>query len=111
MTERNYPGEFEQMVLLAALRIGTDAYAVPIRREIEERADRAVARGALYTSLERLEAKGYLASRMGDPTPKRGGRSRRYYQVTPAGVSAVRNAREAMDRLAQGLDSVIGKAQ
>ena len=96
------------MVLLAILRLGEEAYAVPIRQEIEDRADRVVARGALYTSLERLESKGYVASEMGDPTPERGGRARRYYHVTAAGVAAVKQSRQALARLAKGLESVLG---
>ena len=73
-------GEFEQVVLLAVLRLGDDAYAIPIREEIEARTGRSVARGALYTALERLESKRYLRSRMGEPLPERGGRSRRYFR-------------------------------
>jgi PadR family transcriptional regulator, regulatory protein PadR len=99
-----YLGEFEQLVLLAVLRLGDDAYAVPIRRIIEEAAARSVSRGALYTTLERLEAKGLLASRMGEPTAERGGRARRYHSVTPAGLRALRAAREAVARLSAGFD-------
>jgi DNA-binding PadR family transcriptional regulator len=109
MTDRSFLGEFEQMVILAILRLGPDSYAVPIREEIEEQARRSVARGALYTSLERLESKGLLSSRMSDPTPERGGRSRRYYEATPAGVTAVKQSQEALARLTKGLDSVLGK--
>ena len=85
-------GEFEHIVLLAILRVGEDAYAIPIREEIEERTGRAVARGALYTALERLETKRCLRSRMSDPLPERGGRSRRYFTVTPAGLAAIRSS-------------------
>jgi PadR family transcriptional regulator PadR len=99
-----YLGEFEQLVLLAVLRLGDGAYAVPIRHTIEEAAARPVSRGALYTTLERLEAKGLLSSRMGEPTAERGGRARRYHSVTPAGIRALRAAREAVSRLAAGLD-------
>ena len=111
MIDRSFLGEFEQMVLLAILRLGPRAYAVPIREEIEEHARRSVTRGALYTSLARLESKGLLKSRMSDPTPERGGRSRRYYQVSPAGVTAVRQSQEALARLTKGLDSVLGKTR
>jgi PadR family transcriptional regulator PadR len=106
MTEKTFLGEFEQMVLLAILRIGNNAYAVPIRGEIEERAERRVSRGALYTTLERLEAKGFVESIMGDPTPERGGRSRRIYAVAAPGLEALENSRAAMASLWQGLDSV-----
>jgi PadR family transcriptional regulator PadR len=100
-----YLGEFEQIVLLAILRLGDDAYAIPVREEIEGRTGRTVARGALYTALERLEAKKCLTSRMSEPLPERGGRSRRYYAVTLAGVAALRAAREALMALWRGVES------
>ncbi len=100
-----YLGEFEQIVLLAILRLGEDAYAIPVREEIEARTGRAVSRGALYTALERLEAKKCLRSTMSDPLPERGGRSRRYYAVTPAGLSALRAARDALMALWRGVES------
>ncbi len=102
-------GGFEQMVLLAALRLQNGAYAVTIRQELEERAGRNVARGALYTVLERLESKGFLSSRMGDPSPERGGRSRRYYKVTTLGVNALKDSKDAIVGLWRGLESVLGK--
>jgi DNA-binding PadR family transcriptional regulator len=98
-------GEFEHIVLLAILRLGDDAYAIPIREEIEERTGRSVARGALYTALERLEAKRCLRSRMSDPLPERGGRSRRYFTITTAGLAAIRASRRSLLRLWQGLES------
>ena len=106
-----YLGEFEQLVLLAVLQLGDNAYAVPLRRAIEEAAARSVSRGALYTTLERLETKGFLSSRMGEPTADRGGRRRRYYSVMPAGVRALRAARDAVGRLSTGLDSVLGRSR
>jgi DNA-binding PadR family transcriptional regulator len=99
-----YLGEFEQIVLLAILRLGDQAYAIPVRQEIEDRTGRSVARGALYTALERLEAKKCLRSRMSDPLPERGGRSRRYFSVTPAGLAAVRASRRSLLNLWQGLE-------
>ena len=108
MTDKQFLGEFEQMVLLAILRLGEAAYAVPIRDEIEQRASRSVARGALYTTLERLEAKGFLASRMSDPTPERGGRSRRYFKVTGEGMHSLRHSHAALHNLSEGLESVLG---
>jgi PadR family transcriptional regulator, regulatory protein PadR len=101
-----YLGEFEQLVLLAVLRLGDEAYAVPMRQMIEEAAARSVSRGALYTTLERLEAKGLVSSRMGEPTADRGGRARRYYTITPAGLRALRAARDAVSRLSTGLESI-----
>jgi DNA-binding PadR family transcriptional regulator len=105
-----YLGEFEQMVLLAVLQLGDDGYAVPIRALIQSRAKRPVARGALYTALERLEAKGCLRSRMGEPTPERGGRSRRYFTVSAEGLRALKASRAAMARLAKGLESALERS-
>jgi len=99
-----YLGEFEQVVLVAILRLDGEAYAIPIREEIERVTGRSVARGALYTALERLEAKRYLASHMSEPLPERGGRSRRYFAVTPAGLTAVKASRTSLLRLWQGLE-------
>lgn len=97
-------GEFEQLILLAVLRLRGEAYGVTIRAELAERAGRTVAPGALYTALERLETKGLIASRMSDPTPQRGGRAKRYVTVTPAGVEALSRAMQAYERLLDGLD-------
>ena len=102
-----YLGEFEYAVLLAVLQVGTHAYAVPVREVIEQRTHRAVARGALYTALERLETKGCLASKIGDPTGERGGRPRRYFAVTPQGLAALRTTHAALRNLATGLESVL----
>ena len=104
-----YLGEFEQMVLLGILRLGDDAYAIPLREELEARTRRDVARGALYTALERLEAMKCVRSRMSEPLPERGGRSRRYYTVTPAGLAALRESREAWLALWQGVESLLEK--
>jgi DNA-binding PadR family transcriptional regulator len=102
-----YLGELEQIVLLAVLRVGDRAYAVPIREQIEAQTGRDIARGALYTALERLEAKGCLRSRMGEPLAERGGRARRYFTVTPAALRALRQSKQSLMRLWQGLDSVL----
>lgn len=104
-----YLGEFEQLVLLAVLKLGDEAYAVPVRRAIEEAAARRVSRGALYTTLDRLEGKGLLASRMGHAASERGGRARRYHAVTPSGLRALRAARDAVSRLSTGLESMLGR--
>lgn len=100
-------GEFEQLVLLAVLQLGEEAYAVPVRELIVSRAGRDVARGALYTALERLEGKGLLSSRVGDPLPERGGRPRRYFSLTPHGLAMLRDARAALANLSRGLESVL----
>ncbi len=96
-------GEFEQIVLLAILRVGENAYGVTVRAEIAACTDREPAPGALYTTLDRLEAKGLVTSRLGDPTPQRGGRAKRYFTVTAAGVRAVARAQRAYQRLLKGL--------
>ena len=101
-------GEFEHIVLLAILRLGDEAYAIPIREEIEARTGRSVARGALYTALERLEAKRCLRSRLGEPLPERGGRARRYFTVTAAGLASIRSSRRNLLRLWQGLEERLG---
>jgi PadR family transcriptional regulator, regulatory protein PadR len=100
-------GEFEQIVLLAVLQLGDEAYAVPVRELIVTRTGRNVARGALYTALERLQAKGLLTSRVGEPLPERGGRPRRYFTVTADGLALLREARAAVAKLSQGLESML----
>ncbi len=98
-----YLGEFEQLVLLAVLRLRDDANGVSIAKTLETDAGRRVARGALYTTLDRLEDKGLVTSRFGDPSPQRGGRAKRYFEVTPAGVEAVARAQRSYRRLLQGV--------
>ena len=102
-----YLGEFEYTVLLAVLHLKDVAYAVPVRELIESRAGRAVARGALYTALERLEVKGCLRSEQRDASHARGGRARRYFTVTPRGLAALRATHAALRSLATGLESVL----
>ena len=101
-------GEFEQLILLAILRLGDDAYGVTIRAQLAEHAGRNIAPGALYTALERLEAKHAITSRMGDPTPQRGGRAKRYVKVTPLGMEALTRALHAYERLMDGLNLMRG---
>jgi DNA-binding PadR family transcriptional regulator len=96
-------GEFEQIVLLAILRLDDKAYGVSIRAEIASCTDREPAPGALYTTLDRLEEKGLLTSRFGDPTPQRGGRAKRYFQVSASGIEAVTRAQRCYRRLLEGL--------
>jgi DNA-binding PadR family transcriptional regulator len=108
-TPSPYIGELEQLVLLAILQCGDEAYTVPIRRVLIERSRRRLARGALYTSLERLEAKQLVTSRLGQPLAIRGGRARRYFSVTPAGLDALRDARQAITQLSQGLEALLEK--
>ena len=96
-------GEFEQVVLLAILRLGETAYAVSIRDEIARCTGRQPTPGALYTTLDRLEEKGLVTIRLGDPTPQRGGRARRYFKVNSKGIKAVARVQRAYRRLLEGI--------
>ena len=99
-------GEFEQIVLLTILRLGDSAYGVSIRNEMETCAGRKTTPGALYTTLERLEQKGLLTARSGEPTPERGGRAKRFYKVTKEGRNRLAAAQSAFQRLLTGLNLV-----
>ena len=101
-------GEFEQVVLLAILRVGRDAYGVPVRDEILACTGRAVTLGAIYKTLGRLADKGLVISRIGEPTPERGGRRTRCYTVTAAGRRALRQTFAALANLTAGLDVGLG---
>jgi len=103
MPARDYLGEFEHIVLLAVLRLGDQAYGVTVRREIEVRTRREVSIGAIYATLDRLEAKGYVKSELGDPTPERGGRSKRFFRVSAKGVAAVNRTHRALQSMTVGL--------
>lgn len=100
---RTFLGEFEQLLLLALLRLGTDAYGTRIRAEIEARTGRTVSPGAIYTALDRLERRGLVSSRLGEPTPQRGGKRKRYYRLQPAGAALLRDAQSALARMSRGL--------
>ena len=102
---RDHLGEFEHIVLLAVLRLAGDAYGVPIRREITLRTRRELTVGSLYSTLDRLESKGLLRSRTGDPTPERGGRSKRYFRVTAAGLRMLRESRQVINAMWEGLEA------
>ncbi|KAA6463347.1 PadR family transcriptional regulator [Acidobacteria bacterium AB60] len=103
MSGRDYLGEFEHIILLALLRLGERAYGVTVRQEIEQRTQREVSIGAVYATLERLESKGYVRSRRGDPTPERGGRSKRFFHITGTGVEAVDRTQHALRQMTEGL--------
>ncbi len=103
MTKGLYLGEFEQMVLLAVIRLDGNAYGVTIRDEIERRGQRDVIIGAVYAALDRLERKGYARSSVTAPTPVRGGRARKVFRASEAGRRALAAARAMMDRMADGL--------
>ena len=96
-------GELEQIVMLAVLRVGDDAYGVPIMDEIQRQTGRELALATVYKTLSRLEDKGLVASRVGEPTPLRGGRRKRYFAVTAAGMRDLRTSVRALRRMAQGL--------
>jgi DNA-binding PadR family transcriptional regulator len=100
-----YLGELEQLILLIVLRLDGDAYANPIGEELASAAGRRIARGAVYTALERLEVKGCVRSTMGPPLPERGGRARRYFTVTATGLAALRSSRRVLIGLWTGLES------
>lgn len=103
--------EFELMVMLAALRLGPEeAYTVSIAEDIRRRTGRLVRRANVYTTLQRLEAKGMVSTRLGEPRAERGGRPPRLVSVPPAGVAAVRAATGAIRAMAGGLDEVLGEA-
>ncbi|MDX1395776.1 MAG: helix-turn-helix transcriptional regulator [Gemmatimonadota bacterium] len=96
-------GEFEQLILFALLRLGDDAYGVPIRQEIQRRTGRDVAQGAVYTALNRLADRGFVRSRLGETTPDRGGRRRKYYELEPAGARALHRSFTQVQEMATGL--------
>lgn len=100
-------GEFEQLVLLAVLRLGGNAYAVSVRDEIERCTGRAISRGSVYSTLERLEHKEYLRSWLADPTRERGGRAKRVYAPLPVAVSALKENRRTLLALWSGIETLL----
>ena len=98
-----YLGEFEQLILLSLARLGDDAYGVTIRDTLAERAGRRASFGAIYSTLRRLEQKGLVQSRFGDPEAVRGGRAKKYVALTPRGTAALREAHAALLRMADGV--------
>src|SRR5581483_5902118 len=96
-------GEFEYLILTAAARLADNAYGASIREAIEEATGRSCSIGALYTTLDRLESKGFVKTRMGDPTPQRGGRARRMVRVTAKGIAAASEFYEAVARVSRGV--------
>jgi DNA-binding PadR family transcriptional regulator len=106
MFARDYLGEFEHIIVLALLQLEDRAYGVTVRQEIQVRTNREVSIGAVYATLDRLEGKGYVNSFLGDPTPERGGRSKRFFRVTAKGVAAVNRTQRALQRMTEGLDLI-----
>lgn len=109
MPARTYLGEFELMILLAVIRLGDEAYGVPISRELLETTGRDVALGSVYAALDRLEQKGLVTSTLGDPTPARGGRAKRYFRVTSEGMREAKATQQALLRLWRGIPQLEGE--
>lgn len=106
---QDYLGEFEQMVLLTIMRLGRDAYGLAIRDEMEAVAERTPSSGSLYTTLDRMERKGLVASSAGEVTQERGGRPRRYVRVTPEGQAALARSRSTLMALWDGLEGALDR--
>ncbi len=106
MGKGDYLGELEHQVLLAVMRRRDNAYGVTIRQEILERTNRDISIGAIYTTLSRLEEKGFVSSHRGEPSPERGGRAKRYFNVEAPGIKALIQSRERMARMWDGLRPV-----
>ena len=107
--EKEPLGELEQLVLLSVLRLGRESYGVPIGREIEERTGKRVSRAAVYIALRRLEKRSLVTSRLADPTPERGGRAKRYFQVKASAVRELKAYRTAMLSMWDGLEPMLEK--
>jgi DNA-binding PadR family transcriptional regulator len=103
-------GDIEHLVLLAILRLGEDAYGIPILDEVTARSGREMSRATVYVALKRLEQKGLVASKLGDSTPERGGRAKRYYRLKPSGLKALRESREMFLSLWRDYETVLDHA-
>jgi PadR family transcriptional regulator PadR len=108
MSRYDYLGNFELMVLLAVLRVGDDAYGVPVSRELEAQSRQEVAVASVYAALQRLEEKGLVTSYVGEPTPERGGRAKRYFKVTAQGLREIRTTQRTLTRLWRGVPQLEG---
>ena len=108
MRKGEYLGNFDLMALLAVLRLGEDAYGVTIARELEEQTGREVVVASVYATLERLQERGLVTSGLGESTPERGGRAKRYFRITGAGIREVRDARRSLMNLWKGLPELKG---
>ena len=107
--KREFLAQHELIVMLAVLRLGREAYGVPIAAEIADKTGRGMLQASVYATLERLEAKGLVASELGEATPQRGGRAKRYFKLTAAGAREVRDAQRALEALWVDLPLVAGK--
>jgi PadR family transcriptional regulator len=109
MRKGEYLGNFDLMLLLALMRLGDDAYGVTIAEELEVQTGREVVVASVYATLDRLKERGLVASRLGDSTPERGGRAKRYFRITGAGLREVRDARRSLVNLWNGLPELKGE--
>jgi PadR family transcriptional regulator, regulatory protein PadR len=105
---REFLTDLELMILLAVMRVGDEAYGVTITREIEETTGRGVAVAVVYTTLDRLEARGLVTSAIGDPTPERGGRAKRFFRVTARGLRQARATQRALSALWKDVPELTG---
>lgn len=105
MEKQNYLGEFELMILLTIIRLGDDAYGVPLSRELAAARGQEVSIGSVYAALGRLEIKGFIASSLGESTPERGGRAKRYFRVTKQGLLSIHATRRVLSKLWKSLPS------
>jgi PadR family transcriptional regulator PadR len=108
MTKREFLGGFELLVLLALIRLGDNAYGVPISEAIEQSSGREVAIGSVYITLDRLADKGFVSSRLGEPTAERGGRAKTYFRITAQGLREVRRAQRTLTKLWTGVPRLQG---
>jgi PadR family transcriptional regulator PadR len=102
-------GEFEQIVMLALVRLGPEAYGATVCAEIEQRGGRGVSVSAVHTTLERLEQKGLLKSRIGDPTPQRGGKRKRHYEMSALGMKSLQASYRSLRNMADGIEHLLGE--
>jgi PadR family transcriptional regulator len=109
MANPNAISNFELMVMLSLIRLGDEAYGVPISEQIAEQSGHDVALGSVYAALERLEDRGFVVSSIGDPTPERGGRAKKYFKMTGKGIEVVRDTRETLTRMWKGLKTLEGE--
>ncbi len=109
MSDRIHLGEFELIVILALLRLGEDAYGVPISREIKRQCGREAAFGSVYATLDRLQKKGLVSSTLGPPTAERGGRAKRFFRITTKGIREVRSTQKTLTRMWDGLVALEGQ--
>jgi PadR family transcriptional regulator, regulatory protein PadR len=109
MTDRSYLGEFELMILLAVIHLGDEAYGVPISRELERHRGREVSVGSVYAALERLESKSLIESSLGDPTPERGGKAKRYFRITKEGLRQIHETRRVLTKLWRTIPELKGE--